>query len=309
MGCAQSTEAAPEALSVHERRASHAKKHTAPGHRRYRFKTAVDAALFIQRMHKRKFEKRAQAAARARMSPREHDVAAILQSAWRAKQDRAWIKRQSVKFNENHHIKQVGNASFKMSKDQTHATKLNDYTLTKLLGKGSYGEVYKASHTVHHHHESVAIKVLKRPSARARRASLHPAARNSSVAEGLAEMLRKEVGAQRKLNHPNVVELLEVVDDPKIQQIYLVMELITGGTLAEPVEEKRVVPEAELRHWMRGLVLGLEHLHLNGATRRAEPCAGPSDAFGSVMRLFEAIEIFLTLAMLMACVQAWRIAT
>jgi serine/threonine protein kinase len=34
------------------------------------------------------------------------------------------------------------------------------------------------------------------------------------------------------------------------------------------VAQKRVVPEPELRGWVRGLVLGLEHLHLSGVCHR-----------------------------------------
>lgn len=80
--------------------------------------------------------------------------------------------------------------------------------------------------------------------------------------------MKQEIAVMQKLHHPNVVRLFEVIDDPNLDEMFLVMELITGGTLAEPIEHKRAVPEAELRHWMRGLVLGLEHLHLNGDARK-----------------------------------------
>lgn len=38
----------------------------------------------------------------------------------------------------------------------------------------------------------------------------------------LAETLRREVAVMKKLRHPNIVSLLEVIDDPKAQQIFII---------------------------------------------------------------------------------------
>ena len=72
----------------------------------------------------------------------------------------------------------------------------------------------------------------------------------------------------KALNHPNIVRLYEVIDDPDEDLLFMVMELVEGGDLAAPYEKKRVVPEEELRVWLRGLTLGLEHLHLSGVCHR-----------------------------------------
>lgn len=38
----------------------------------------------------------------------------------------------------------------------------------------------------------------------------------------LAETLRREVAVMKKLRHPNIVTLWEVIDDPKAQQIFMI---------------------------------------------------------------------------------------
>jgi [calcium/calmodulin-dependent protein kinase] kinase len=33
----------------------------------------------------------------------------------------------------------------------------------------------------------------------------------------------------KKLNHPNIITLYEVIDDPEVDKLYLVIELAEGG--------------------------------------------------------------------------------
>lgn len=35
----------------------------------------------------------------------------------------------------------------------------------------------------------------------------------------------------KKIDHPNIVQLHEVIDDPAQDKLYLVMDLLTGGSL------------------------------------------------------------------------------
>jgi serine/threonine protein kinase len=37
----------------------------------------------------------------------------------------------------------------------------------------------------------------------------------------------------KKLYHPNIIQLIEVIDDPKIDKFFLVMDLMKGGNLEE----------------------------------------------------------------------------
>lgn len=60
------------------------------------------------------------------------------------------------------------------------------------------------------------------------------------------------------MDHPNVVKLIEVLDDPLEDSLYLVFELVQlGEVLTIPTEQ----PLAEERAWsvFRDVVLGLEY--------------------------------------------------
>ena len=40
-----------------------------------------------------------------------------------------------------------------------------------------------------------------------------------------------EIAILKKLNHPNIVKLYEIIDDPKHDKLYLITEFIKNGTL------------------------------------------------------------------------------
>ena len=104
-----------------------------------------------------------------------------------------------------------------------------------------------------------ACKVLSRSILRRKRVGRFGSAYDSVMGE---------ISVMKALDHPNIVRLYEVIDDPDEDLLFMVMELVTGGDLSAPFNEKRNVPEAELRVWLRGLTLGLEHLHLSGVCHR-----------------------------------------
>ena len=41
----------------------------------------------------------------------------------------------------------------------------------------------------------------------------------------------REIAVLKKLSHPNIVNLVEVIDDPAADSLLLVMEYVEGGTL------------------------------------------------------------------------------
>lgn len=92
----------------------------------------------------------------------------------------------------------------------------NRYELGDAIGQGGMGTVYRGRDTLTN--QVVAIKALS----------------TSGVAEDYQEALTRfirEGEVLRQLNHPNIVDVLATVDE-KGQQ-YIVMELVTGGVLAD----------------------------------------------------------------------------
>ena len=52
----------------------------------------------------------------------------------------------------------------------------------------------------------------------------------------------------KQLVHTNIVHLHEIIDDPKSEKIYLVMDYLSGGTLAEKLKaSENGLEEEEVR--------------------------------------------------------------
>ena len=74
-------------------------------------------------------------------------------------------------------------------------------------------------------------------------------------------LIKEEIAIMKKLNHPNLVSLIEVLDDPEEDSLYMVLEMCKKGVvmkvglgeLADPYESERC------RHWFRDLMLGIEY--------------------------------------------------
>jgi len=65
----------------------------------------------------------------------------------------------------------------------------------------------------------------------------------------------------KKLNHPNLVSLVEVLDDPEEDSLYMVMEMCKKGVVMQVGLEERADPytEEQSRCWFRDMILGLEY--------------------------------------------------
>ena len=65
----------------------------------------------------------------------------------------------------------------------------------------------------------------------------------------------------KKLNHPNLVQLIEVLDDPEEDSLYMVMEMCKKGVVMKVGLENDATPydEEACRHMFRDLVLGIEY--------------------------------------------------
>src|SRR6476469_3060562 len=88
------------------------------------------------------------------------------------------------------------------------------YRLIRVLGRGGMGVVYEAEHSMTR--RRVAVKVL------------HPHHKESSDA---AKRFINEAQAAGRIQHPNVVEVLDAGEDSD-GSLYLVLELLAGQDLA-----------------------------------------------------------------------------
>ena len=65
----------------------------------------------------------------------------------------------------------------------------------------------------------------------------------------------------KKLNHPNLVQLIEVLDDPDEDSLFMVLELCKKGVVMKVGLGERAEPydHEQCRHWFRDLILGIEY--------------------------------------------------
>uniref|UniRef100_A0A803LZ90 non-specific serine/threonine protein kinase n=1 Tax=Chenopodium quinoa TaxID=63459 RepID=A0A803LZ90_CHEQI len=129
-------------------------------------------------------------------------------------------------------------------------TILGRYQSGKLLGKGSFAKVYHARSLTTN--QSVAIKVIDK-------SKTHPSMEPRIVGE---------VAAMRRLNHPNILKIHEVLASKS--KIYLVMELAKGGDLFGKLSRRadHRFPEPLARKYFHQLVSALHYCHQNGVAHR-----------------------------------------
>ncbi|KAJ0285005.1 hypothetical protein CBS470a_006596 [Colletotrichum nupharicola] len=83
--------------------------------------------------------------------------------------------------------------------------------------------------------------------------------------------IRQEIAIMKKLNHPNLVQLIEVLDDPEEDSLYMVLEMCKKGVVMKVGlgETATPYPEDSCRYWFRDLILGIEYLvHEQGVIHR-----------------------------------------
>jgi serine/threonine-protein kinase 11 len=115
---------------------------------------------------------------------------------------------------------------------------LNQYLFVGRLGRGTSGNVHLAIDTTSN--AKVAVKSI----------------RLSSVASVLA--LDREIQNMRRLSHPNIRRLIEVIHRKDNNTVYLVMEYAAASLTGH------VLPEAEAASLFGQVVEGLCHLHKMG---------------------------------------------
>lgn len=70
--------------------------------------------------------------------------------------------------------------------------------------------------------------------------------------------MEREISILKKCRHPNVVQLLEVMDNPESKKMYIVLEY-TCGEIEWRQDEKPVLSIEESRRIFRDIVNGLDY--------------------------------------------------
>jgi serine/threonine protein kinase len=118
------------------------------------------------------------------------------------------------------------------------------YRIETLIGMGGMGAVYRVSDTFEM--EQVALKVL----------SLNNAIMDEATA---VERFRREARYAHQLHHKNIVPVLNFGQDGDL--LYLVMPLITGGTLKALLKGERPLPTQQAQRYLNDLAAAIDAVH------------------------------------------------
>ncbi|KAJ9543414.1 hypothetical protein OSB04_023121 [Centaurea solstitialis] len=122
------------------------------------------------------------------------------------------------------------------------------YEVGRLLGYGAFAKVYHGRDV--HTEQSVAIKAINK---------------QRIVKGGLAANVKREISIMRRLRHPNIVRLLEVLANKK--KIYFVLEYAKGGELFAKVAKSRFSEHLSRRYFQQ-LISAVGYCHSRGVFHR-----------------------------------------
>ncbi|KAL4753803.1 hypothetical protein BDW72DRAFT_201265 [Aspergillus terricola var. indicus] len=172
--------------------------------------------------------------------------------------------------------------------DGTAEHRINQYVIKQEIGRGSFGAVHVA---VDQYGNEYAVKEFSKARLRKRAKSqlLRQSRGPKRPADGLNSPLhrqgsglgdeemknalyfiKEEIAIMKKLHHNNLVSLIEVLDDPTQDSLYMVMEMCKKGVVMKVTLEERADPydDERCRCWFRDLILGIEYLHAQGIVHR-----------------------------------------
>lgn len=116
---------------------------------------------------------------------------------------------------------------------------VNQYEIIDELGRGVHGKVKLGKDLVAGRY--VAIKIVDRYSKRRR------LGKNTSH----EDKIKKEIAILKKARHPNIVSLLEVIDDPAKKKVYIVLEHVELGEVKWRTEGAKEICLVEWRRFKR----------------------------------------------------------
>ena len=127
-----------------------------------------------------------------------------------------------------------------------------DYRVVRLVGKGGMAEVWLLE--IESRHEFCAVKVLDPEKA---------------AGDGtLRKRFLSEAKLEMKIDHPNVVKVYDIGEDPVTRLCYIIMEYVPGGTLADMIDRCGKLPFTKAVALVRDIALLLEKARQRGIVHR-----------------------------------------
>ncbi|KAF8489636.1 kinase-like protein [Russula emetica] len=125
---------------------------------------------------------------------------------------------------------------------------LNDYQLGDSLGKGAFGQVYRALNWATG--ETVAVKEIQL----------------TNIPKGELGQIMSEIDLLKNLNHPNIVKYKGFVKTP--EYLYIILEFCENGSLHNICKRFGKFPENLVAVYISQVLEGLVYLHDQGVIHR-----------------------------------------
>lgn len=130
--------------------------------------------------------------------------------------------------------------------------RFGSYVLGSTLGEGEFGKVKLGWRKDGNFPSQVAIKLIKR---------------DSIQKDSDSEIkIHREINSLKLLNHPNIVNLVEVMKSGKY--IGIVLEYASGGELFDYILQHKYLKENVAKKLFAQLVSGVDHMHAKGLVHR-----------------------------------------
>lgn len=131
-----------------------------------------------------------------------------------------------------------------MDKSNLKRKHVGAYEVGHTLGQGAFGKVKLGTNIFTG--EKVAIKVIAHGSVRTPKE---------------IQQLERERTILLKLKHPNIVNLIKVVDDNVRNKCYMIFEYVNGGELFDYIVNHGRLSEIDARKFMRQIISAVEYCH------------------------------------------------
>ncbi|SAL98954.1 hypothetical protein [Absidia glauca] len=122
---------------------------------------------------------------------------------------------------------------------------IGEYWLGKTLGKGSSGRVKLGVHKVTG--QKVAVKIISKSHLKS----------NASVEKSI----KREIAVMKLIKHPNIINLIDVIDLSDATNLYLILEFVEGGELFEHLISCGKLDEKEARKYFQQIIFALDYCH------------------------------------------------
>ncbi|KAG2760952.1 hypothetical protein PC129_g9044 [Phytophthora cactorum] len=134
-------------------------------------------------------------------------------------------------------------------------TMINNYIILEPLGVGGYAEVKLCKEK--QSGKLFAMKFISRDVMK----------KDKLGKQSKLDDIKREIAIMKKLNHPNVLRLYEVMDDPKMNKLFLVLEYMKHGDMLSFQKKKNPqgtlenLRDRDLHSVFLQVILGLAYLH------------------------------------------------